>query len=68
MATKAAAFGSFGVLYGNVEFDREATLREQVDATRDFIASNVIWYVRNVLQGDPSARGLGYVVISYISG
>ena len=49
MATKAAAFGSFGVLYGNVEFDREATLREQVDATRDFIASNVIWYVRNVL-------------------
>ena len=49
MATKAAAFGSFGVLYGNVEFDREATLRDQVGATREFIASNVIWYVRNAL-------------------
>ena len=43
MATKAAAFSSFGVLYGNVEFDRQTTLRDQVDATRDFIASNVIW-------------------------
>ena len=43
MATKAAAIGSFGALYGNVEFNRETTLRDQVDATRDFIASNVIW-------------------------
>ena len=43
MATKAAAFSSFGALSGNVDFDRKATLRDQVDATREFVASNVIW-------------------------
>ena len=43
MATKAAAFSSFGALSGNVDFDRKGTLRDQVDATRQFVASNVIW-------------------------
>ncbi len=44
MAQKASAQQWFGMLtMGDVTFDKEQTLRLQVDETREFITSQVLW-------------------------